>query len=57
MMAETASSKKRFWLFSKSMHASEVRLAWLLILPTAIIVFGLVLFPAIFSIWISFHKI
>jgi multiple sugar transport system permease protein len=57
MMAETASSKKRFWLLSKSMHASEVRLAWLLILPTAIILFGQDLFPAIFSIWISFHKI
>jgi multiple sugar transport system permease protein len=32
-------------------------LAWFLILPTALIVFGLVLFPAIFSIWISFHDI
>ena len=33
------------------------RLAWLLILPTALIVFGVVLFPAIFSIWISFHDV
>jgi multiple sugar transport system permease protein len=32
-------------------------LAWVLILPTALIVFGLVLFPAIFSVWISFHDI
>jgi len=39
------------------MAASETRLAWVLILPTIIIVFGLVLFPAIFSIWISFHDI
>ena len=39
------------------MHAAETRLAWLLILPTALIVFGLVLFPAIFSIWISFHDV
>jgi multiple sugar transport system permease protein len=39
------------------MRAREVRLAWALILPTALIVFGLVLFPAIFSIWISFHKV
>jgi len=39
------------------MQAREVRLAWALILPTALIVFGLVLFPAIFSIWISFHKV
>ncbi len=44
-------------LMSNSMHAREVRLAWLLIAPTAIIVFGLVLFPAFFSIWISFHDI
>jgi multiple sugar transport system permease protein len=42
---------------SNSMQAREVRLAWLLIAPTAIIVFGLVLFPAFFSIWISFRDI
>jgi multiple sugar transport system permease protein len=36
------------------MAAREARLAWYLILPTALIVFGLVIFPAIFSIWISF---
>jgi multiple sugar transport system permease protein len=41
----------------RSLHARETRLAWALILPTAIIVFGLVLFPAVFSIWISFHDI
>ncbi len=35
----------------------ETRLAWILIAPTAIIVLGLVLFPAIFNIWISFHKV
>jgi multiple sugar transport system permease protein len=29
----------------------------MLILPTAAIVFGLVVFPAIFSIWISFHDV
>lgn len=40
-----------------SLHSREARLAWLLIAPTAIIVFGLVLFPAIFSIWISFSKV
>jgi multiple sugar transport system permease protein len=39
------------------MSAREARLAWLLILPTALIVFGVVLFPAIFSIWISFHDV
>ena len=40
-----------------SMREKEARLAWLLILPTALIVFGLVLFPAIFSVWISFHQV
>jgi multiple sugar transport system permease protein len=44
-------------IFSGSMHAREVRLAYLLIAPTAIIVFGLVLFPAFFSIWISFRNV
>ncbi len=41
----------------RSLSAREARLAWLLILPTAVIVFGLVIFPAIFSVWISFHKV
>jgi len=45
---------KRNW---HSLQASEARLAWGLISPTAIIVFGLVLFPAFFSIWISFHQV
>lgn len=45
---------KKTW---KSLKAREVRLAWWLISPTALIVFGLVLFPALFSIWISFHKV
>ncbi|MBD3309394.1 ABC transporter permease subunit [candidate division KSB3 bacterium] len=37
--------------------AREARLAWILTSPTAIIVFGLVIFPAIFSIWVSFHAV
>jgi multiple sugar transport system permease protein len=41
----------------KSLHARETRLAWFLITPTALIVFGLVIFPAFFSIWVSFHDI
>ena len=41
----------------RSIKAQETRLAWMLILPTALIVFGVVLFPAIFSIWISFHDV
>lgn len=40
-----------------SLKAREARMAWFLILPTALIVFGLVLFPAIFSIWISFRNV
>lgn len=47
--------KRRF--FSNSLHARERRLAWLLIAPTFIIVFGLVLFPAVFSVWISFRDV
>lgn len=40
-----------------SQSSREARLAWALILPTAVIVFGLIIFPAIYSIWISFHKV
>jgi multiple sugar transport system permease protein len=40
-----------------SLEAREARLAWMLIFPTALIVFGLVVFPALFSIWISFHDV
>jgi multiple sugar transport system permease protein len=47
-------SAKRRW---NSLEAREARLAWILILPTALIVFGLVLFPALFSIWISFRDV
>ncbi len=49
-----AKPKKSRW---KSQSAQEARLAWMLILPTALIVFGLVIFPAIFSVWISFHRV
>jgi len=48
------SSSRRRW---NSLEAREARLAWMLILPTALIVFGLVVFPAIFSIWISFRDV
>jgi multiple sugar transport system permease protein len=39
------------------LQAREARLAWFLLFPTALIVFGLILFPAVFSIWISYHDI
>ena len=51
---ETKLPARRRW---RSIRAQEARLAWALILPTALIVFGVVLFPAIFSIWISFHDV
>jgi multiple sugar transport system permease protein len=40
-----------------SLRAREARLAWLLILPTAIITIGIIIFPAFFTVWISFHDI
>jgi len=51
--AKPQPSRSRFY----SLEAREARLAWLLILPTAIIVFSLVIFPAIFSVWISFSDV
>lgn len=40
-----------------TLPAREARLAWFLLFPTALIVFGLILFPAVFSVWISFHDV
>jgi multiple sugar transport system permease protein len=57
MTASTQGSRSSFSRRWNSLEAREARLAWILILPTAFIVFGLVLFPAIFSIWISFHDV
>ncbi len=51
-----SSFRRRLALWN-SLRAREARLAWMLILPTALIVFGLVIFPAIFSVWISFHDV
>jgi multiple sugar transport system permease protein len=51
---DARSSFRRRW---NSLDAREARLAWVLIFPTALIVFGLILFPAIFSIWISFRDV
>ncbi len=41
----------------RSLKAQEARLGWALLSPTLLIVFGLVLFPAFFSVWISFHQV
>lgn len=45
--------RPRFRVFQNN----ESRLAWILISPTALIVFGLIVFPAIFSVWVSFHDV
>jgi len=57
MTATTQHKQSSFAKRWKSLEAREGRLAWGLVLPTAIIVFGLIIFPAIFSIWISFHDV
>ncbi|MFN2106443.1 MAG: carbohydrate ABC transporter permease [Candidatus Promineifilaceae bacterium] len=62
MTSTTASSQteanERSWSQRwNSQGSREARLAWALILPTAVIVFGLIVFPAIYSIWISFHRV
>jgi multiple sugar transport system permease protein len=53
MTATTHNPKPRIRLFANK----ESRLAWALISPTALIVFSIVIFPAIFSIWVSFHDV
>ena len=57
MTASTEESRAAFSRRWNSLAAREARLAWLLILPTAFIVFSLVVFPAVFSIWMSFHDV
>ncbi len=53
MTAFISALQKRY----KSREAQEARLAWALISPTALIVFGIVIFPAFFSVWVSFHDV
>jgi multiple sugar transport system permease protein len=55
-MTAVTEKRSRRWRWG-SLRAREARLAWMLILPTAVIVFGLVVFPAIFSVWISFRDV
>jgi len=54
---ETSIQKRTHKSQKSSLRVREARLAYLLVSPTALIVFGLVVFPAIFSIWISFHNV
>ncbi len=56
-MAVSKASQKPIIGRWNSLQAREARLAWGLILPTALIVFGLVVFPAVFSVWISFRDV
>ncbi len=53
----SAVERKSFKERWNSLQSREARLAWALILPTALIVFGLVIFPAVFSVWISFRDV
>jgi len=57
MTTTTQNRRSTFAKRWKSLESREGRLAWGLVLPTAIIVFGLIIFPAIFSVWISFHDV
>ena len=45
------------FLRAQTLQQREARLAYALIVPTFAIVAGLIIFPAFFSIWISFHDI
>lgn len=58
-MTDSATEKAERSLTQRweSLHAKETRLAWALTSPTALIVFGLVIFPAFFSGWMSFHDV
>ena len=53
MTATTSQPKTRKATFARK----EARLAWGLISPTAIIVFSIIIFPAFFSVWVSFHDV
>ena len=56
-MRRQVEGAKRLRSHHGTLQASEARLAWTLVSPTALIVFGLILFPVIFSVWISFHDV
>lgn len=47
---DAAQGRRRFF-------GRESTLAWALISPTALIVFSIIIFPAFFSIWVSFHDV
>jgi multiple sugar transport system permease protein len=40
-----------------TLQQREARLAYWFVVPTFAIVFGLVIYPALYNIWISFHEV
>ena len=44
-------------VLGRSLHAREARLAYLLILPTSLIIAGLVFYPVLYNVWLSFHQV
>jgi len=40
-----------------NLQQREARLAYWFVVPTFVIVFGLVIYPALYNIWISFHEV
>jgi len=44
-------------VLGQSKQARDARLAYVLILPTVLIIGGLVFYPVIYNIWLSFHQV
>jgi len=44
-------------VLGQTKQARDARLAYLLILPTVLIIGGLVFYPVIYNIWLSFHQV
>ncbi len=44
-------------VLGQTKQARDARLAYLLILPTVLIIGGLVFYPVIYNVWLSFHQV
>jgi len=44
-------------VLGQTKQARDARLAYLLILPTVLIIGGLVFYPVVYNIWLSFHQV
>jgi len=44
-------------ILGQTKQARDARLAYLLILPTVLIIGGLVFYPVVYNIWLSFHQV